>query len=75
MLKVDGSLARSLDFGNITSDTPLGRRVNPSPARSRLHLGLLHGADKYRMLEKRRRVAQIKARHALDRVSPAEGDR
>jgi hypothetical protein len=34
----------------------------------RLGLGLLRGRDKYEALEKRRRTAQIKARHALDLV-------
>lgn len=69
MVRFDGSLARSLDFGNI----PTGiahRAASPSTARLRLQ-----GQDKYKVFEKRRRAAQIKARHALDLVDLRNGDR
>ena len=74
MLRFDGSLARSLDFDNITTDGPLVRPGRPtaSAARLRLHLELAPGPDKYKALEKRRRFAQIKARHALDLVEVME---
>ena len=74
MRRLDGSLARRLDF----DDTPIGsplerdRGTNTSPIRLRLGLGLLRGAGKYQAFEKRRRAAQIKARHALDLIDLAE---
>ena len=70
MLRFDGSLARSLDFDNLTTDGPLARpaRERSASARLRLHLELAPGPDKYKALEQRRRSAQIKARHALELV-------
>jgi hypothetical protein len=59
MFRVDGSLARKLDFG----DAPGIPGVRPG---SRGRLALLRGPDKYKVLERRRRAAQIKARHTLD---------
>jgi hypothetical protein len=35
-------------------------------------LGLLPGPDKYKVLDRRRRVAQIKARHAMDLIDVME---
>jgi len=65
MAPFDGSLARTLDFGDITPGAPVN-----SGARAGLRLaspgGVLRGPDKYKLLEKRRRQAQIKARHALN---------
>ena len=62
----DGSLARKLDFGEfaITTSTAsvagrTGLRLAPAGA-------LLRGPDKYKVLEHRRRQAQIKARRLLD---------
>jgi len=61
----DGSLARRLDFGEqptVSSTGGLGRvglRLAPSAGR-------LTGPDKYRVLEGRRRRAQIAARRMLD---------
>lgn len=59
----DGSLAMKLDFGEMT--TTAGQ-----PGRGGLRLalpsGALRGPDKYKMLEHRRRQAQIKARRLLD---------
>ena len=74
MRRFDGSLARRLDFDDRTIAHPLSRKraANPSPARLRLGLGLLRGADKYEALEKRRRAAQIDARHALDLIDLTE---
>ena len=62
----DGSLARKLDFGEqptVISSTGwrglAGLRLAPS-------LGRLTGPDKYRVLEARRRRAQMAARRMLD---------
>jgi hypothetical protein len=70
MPRFDGSLAMALDFGDATvtgTVTPAGRSaygrttlcLAPAPGR-------LTGPDKYRILERRRRDAQIRARHLLD---------
>ena len=71
MARFDGSLARTLDFGEIPTAA-----TYPS-ARAGLRLaspsGLRRGADKYKLLEKRRRQAQIKARRALSLIDMMEG--
>jgi hypothetical protein len=65
MSRFDGSLARTLDFGEIPTASPMGggRRVG-------LRLALpgdpLRGPDKYKVLEHRRHQAQITARRLLD---------
>lgn len=66
MPRSDGSLARQFDFGDRTTSTfPL-----PRPIKARLTLAGRHegvrGPDKYKVLEQRRRQAQIKARRLLD---------
>ena len=66
MSSVDGSLARKLDGAQTTSEVRLVR------AGSSRRLGLLRGPDKYKVLERRRRAAQIKARHALDLIDLME---
>jgi len=71
MSRFDGSLARSLDFG----ETPtIG--VRPAPVgRVGLRLtlrGVMQGPHKYKVLERRRRHAQIAARRALDLIDVAE---
>ncbi len=72
MARFEGSLARTLDFGDTTTPPPVY-----SGARAGLRLaspgGLLRGADKYKVLEKRRRRAQIAARHALNLIDMMEG--
>jgi hypothetical protein len=67
MARFEGSLARSLDFGDTTTTAPVY-----SGARVGLRLALLRGPDKYKVLEKRRRQAQIKARHALNLIDMME---
>jgi hypothetical protein len=62
MVRFDGSLARALDFGGMPSSSRPNRR----------RLSLLRGPDKYKVLEHRRRTAQIKARHALDLIEMME---
>jgi hypothetical protein len=64
MTGFDGSLARKLDFGEqptvITSTGARGRGLRLAPS-----VGKLTGPDKYRMLDIRRRRAQIAARRML----------
>jgi hypothetical protein len=71
MARFDGSLARTLDFEENTA-API-----QSQARAGLRLaspdGVLRGPDKYKVLDKRRRQAQIKARHALNLFDMMEG--
>ena len=73
MRRFDGS-PRRLDFDDTTIANPFerNRRATPSPGPLRLGLGLLRGPDKYQTLEKRRRAAQIQARHALDLIDLTE---
>ena len=62
MARFDGSAARKLDFGRTTTTSGVGRgglRLAILPAG-------LRGPDKYKVLEHRRRQAQITARHLLD---------
>jgi hypothetical protein len=67
MARFDGSAALKLDFGT----TP---RLAPDGARSGQALRLASsgaGPDKYKMLEHRRRQAQIKARRLLELLEEA----
>ena len=66
MFRVDGSLARTLEFGETEAEV---RAPRPGSLR---RLALLRGPDKYKVLERRRRAAQIKARHALDLIDTTE---
>jgi hypothetical protein len=61
--RLGGSVARKLDFGEVTTTG-----VHPGRAGLRLALpsGMLRGPEKYKVLEQRRRQAQIKARRLLD---------
>jgi hypothetical protein len=73
MARFDGSLARQFDFGPITTTS------NPLAGGGRGHLRLalapggLRGPDKYKVLEQRRRQAQIKARRLLEICDGEEG--
>ena len=64
MFRFDGSLARPLDFGEITTSTA------PPPLKASLKLADrpegVRGPDKYKVLEHRRRQAQITARRLLE---------
>lgn len=70
MAQFDGSAALTLDFGGMTTTTPAMRchrgslRLAPAPA-------TLSGPDKYKVLEHRRRQAQIRARRLLDVMEEA----
>ncbi len=66
MPRSDGSLARQFDFGDLTTCTfPL-----PRPIKARWKVAdrpeAVRGPNKYKVLEHRRRQAQIKARRLLD---------
>lgn len=69
MTRFDGSTALKLDFGGMTTTGTGGR------GRAGLRLapagGALRGPDKYKILEHRRRQAQIKARHLLNLMEEA----
>lgn len=62
----EGSLALKLDFGESAT------RVTSTGGRGKAGLRLAaathpgSGPDKYRLLDRRRRAAQIRARHLLD---------
>jgi hypothetical protein len=72
MSRFDGSLARTLDFGETA--TPAGPVYDTGRAGLRLALpgGVLRGPDKYKVLDLRRRHAQIKARRVLDLIDVIE---
>jgi hypothetical protein len=73
MDRFDGTLARSLDFVDSTSDARPDRRLATArTVTSGRRLALLRGPDKYALLDRRRRAAQIKARHALDLIDVME---
>ena len=61
----DGSLARQLEFGEMEDRTVSARSRNRG-LRLAVPSAVLRGPDKYRVLEHRRRQAQIKARRLLD---------
>ncbi len=71
MSRFDGTLARSLDFGEITTTAPVY-----AAGRSGLRLaapgGMLRGPGKYKVLDQRRRQAQIKARRVLELIEASE---
>jgi hypothetical protein len=77
MTRVDGSLARKLDFADGSASVPTPR----SARRSRLRLASIghglrsNGPAKYRALDIRRRRAQIAARHLLDLMDTRETTR
>ena len=69
MTRFDGSAALKLDFGVMSTGggatTGLGRLRLARPSGFR-------GPDKYKMLDHRRRQAQIKARRLLDLLEEAQ---
>lgn len=73
MPRFDGSLARTLDFGDLTTThgpVPGGGRAG---LRLALPFSVLRSPDKYKVLERRRRQAQIQARHALGLLDLVDG--
>ena len=71
MSRFDSSLARTLDFGD-TSQTPVRGLTSLRAGHAGRRLRLLRGPDKYKVLDQRRRAAQIKARHAMDLIDVME---
>lgn len=66
MPRFDGSLARQLEFGDITTSTcPPARPLTASLKLADRPEGV-RGPDKYKVLEHRRRQAQISARRLLE---------
>jgi hypothetical protein len=63
MSRLNGSVARKLDFGEMTTTAVLPGRAG---LRLALPSGVLRGPDKYQVLDQRRRQAQMKARRLLD---------
>jgi hypothetical protein len=76
MAGVDGSLAKSLDFGEVSprnGGNPLGAAESaPRPMLRLTSARRLSGPGKYRVLEARRRHAQIRARRLLDLLDGRE---
>ena len=85
MSRFDGALARTLDFGEPTTTGAPGVRflragmetevrAGAAPVGLRLARpgGVPPGPDKYKVLERRRRQAQIAARRVLDLIDVAE---
>ena len=62
MTRLEGSAALKLDFGGVTTTTPVFRAGR---GRLRLAVSGARGPEKYKELAHRRRQAQIKARHLL----------
>ena len=70
MTRFDGSAAWKLDFGGMSTTSTLANRRRGG-LRLAVPGGGLRGPDKYRVLEHRRRQAQMKARHLLDLMEEA----
>ena len=85
MTRFDGSTALKLDFDGVTGvagmtsmtgmTTTGTMAMAPGRGRAGLRLaspgGALRGPDKYKILEHRRRQAQIRARHLLELMEEA----
>ena len=75
MTPFDGSTALKLDFGGMTTTGGVALTTAAGRGRAGLRLasagGQLRGPDKYRILEHRRRQAQIRARHLLELMEEA----
>ena len=76
MARVDGSGALKLDFASSAEATAAKGMTTTAPVGGgRLRLassGALRGPDKYKILDHRRRQAQIKARRLLDIIEEAQ---
>ena len=66
MPRIDGSLARQFDFGDLTTSTFSSAAAAQGPVEAGGRPEGVRGPDKYKVLEHRRRQAQIKARRLLD---------
>jgi hypothetical protein len=75
MSRIDGTAARRLDFGDVTT-TMTRAAIGRSRAGLRLAVpGFAKGPGKYKVLEHRRRQAQIAARHLLDLTEATDARR
>ena len=74
MAAFDGSLARQLDFGDLERIHPTRGQRNRG-LRLAMPAAVLRGPDKYRILEHRRRQAQIRARRLLNHEPNVELER
>jgi hypothetical protein len=72
MSRFDGSLARTLDFGETTTTAMPVYAGGRAGLRLALPGGVLRGPGKYKVLESRRRQAQIRARRVLDLIEVME---
>jgi hypothetical protein len=72
MSRFDGSLARALDFGETTTTAVPAYSGQRSGLRLALPGGVLRGPGKYKVLEGRRRKAQMEARRVLDLIEAME---
>ena len=74
MARNDGALARQLDFGD--DETGSGQRSLGRQRGLRLAgpSAVLRGPDKYKVLEHRRRRAQIKARKVIEAADRLDFD-
>ena len=68
MSRVDGTLARKLDFGDLPTAVTSTASRGWTGLRLAKRSGPLIGPDKYHAFERRRRSAQIRARHLLERM-------
>jgi hypothetical protein len=68
----EGTLARKLDFGELPTAVTSTGGNGGAALRLAARPGRLTGADKYEQMERRRRTAQINARHLLDRMEPGK---
>jgi hypothetical protein len=66
----DGAAALELDFGGTTTTGTVGRSGRTA-LRLAVPSGRLRGPEKYKVLEHRRRQAQIRARHLLELMEEA----
>ena len=63
MARINGSAALSLDFGGVA--VTVSGKGRGRPVLRLASSGVMRGPDKYKVLEHRRRKAQIRARHLL----------
>lgn len=68
MTRLDGSAALKLDFGGVTTTSGGLRRGRLRLATSSVEV---RGPEKYKILDQRRRQAQIRARHLLELMEEA----
>ncbi len=73
MARFGDSLARQFDFGPTTTTSAAPTVTGRGHLRLAQASAVVRGPDKYRVLEQRRRQAQIQARRQLDLLDAREG--